>query len=265
MTVTTLFRKTVRFAEQGGLARGAGHPMERVCYAVGAALIVSGVFHAGVFLVDGGPWQGPVSWRKPVTFGLSFGLTLISVVWVASYLRMGARLRGRLLGVLAVDSVVEVAGITLQAWRGVPSHFNRESGFNSAVTTVLAVGGVVLVAVLGVFVAQALRGNPQSAPSMRLAQRAGWTTMLVALVTGAAMIARGVAAANTGGQQEAYAVGGFLKLVHGVSMHGVLVLPALAWLLGRTRLAEERRVRWVAAAAGVYAAAIAAAVAVSLR
>lgn len=45
--------------------------------------------------------------------------------------------------VFAVDGVVEVGGITLQAWRHVPSHLNRETPFNSAVSTVLAAGGGV--------------------------------------------------------------------------------------------------------------------------
>jgi hypothetical protein len=50
-----------------------GRRIERVCYLIGAALIASGLSHLAVFAVDGGPWEGPVSWRKPTTFGLSFG------------------------------------------------------------------------------------------------------------------------------------------------------------------------------------------------
>src|SRR3954447_24908378 len=98
-----------------------GRRVERVCHLIGAALIVSGLAHLAVFAVDGGPWEGPVSWRKPFTFGLSFGLTLIAVTWVASYLRMGARTRAVLLTLFAADCVLEVGGITLQAWRRVPS------------------------------------------------------------------------------------------------------------------------------------------------
>src|SRR5688572_29821318 len=103
-----------------------GRRVERVCYALGALLIAAGLFHLAVFVVDGGPWEGPVSWRKPATFGLSFGLTLITITWVASYLPLGERLRNVLLGVFAADCFLEAGGITLQAWRGVPSHINRE-------------------------------------------------------------------------------------------------------------------------------------------
>jgi hypothetical protein len=52
--------------------------------------------------------------------------------------------------------------------------------------------------------------------------------------------------------------------VHGVSLHGVLVLPALAWLLGRLGLDEAARTRVVTLATCCYAAAIGAALAMSL-
>jgi hypothetical protein len=66
-----------------------------------------------VFLVDGGPWEGPVSWRKPTTFGISFGLTLITIAWVSSYLVMRPRTRAWLLGVFAADCVQIVKGTVL--------------------------------------------------------------------------------------------------------------------------------------------------------
>lgn len=238
--------------------------VERVCCLIGAGLFLAGLFHLGVFAVRGGAWAGPVSWRKPATFGLSFGLTLVTVAWVTSYLRVGARLRALLLGVFAADCVVEVGGITVQAWRGVPSHFNMQTTLNRSVSMTLAVGGGILIAVLVTFAVAALRGNPDLPADMRLALRAGFVTMLIGLASGAAMIARGVTLVNTGHQELAYQLGGFLKPVHAVSLHGVLVLPALAWLLARTGWTESRRVRAVAAATGCYAAAIAAALAISL-
>jgi len=52
--------------------------------------------------------------------------------------------------------------------------------------------------------------------------------------------------------------------VHGASLHGVLVLPAVAWLLSFTGWDEARRTRVVALAATGYGLAIAAALAYSL-
>jgi hypothetical protein len=183
--------------------------VEQTCYLIGAALISSGLVHLGVFAVRGGPWLGPVSWRKPATFGLSFGISLISVTWVASYLRMSERVRTLLLGSFAVDCILEVAGITVQAWRHVPSHLNTETPFNTVIAMALAFGGAVLIAVLGALAAIALRGSVGAAPSMRLAVQAGFALVLVGLASGAAMIARGEVLMRAGNRQLAYDHAGF--------------------------------------------------------
>ncbi|MEU6519163.1 hypothetical protein [Streptomyces sp. NPDC046978] len=229
---------------------------ERLCVATGVLLCLSGLVHLAVFLVDGGPWYGPVSWRKPVTFGLSFGLTLIAVTWVTSYLRIGARRRAALLLLFAADCVVEVAGITLQAWRRVPSHLNTGTPFDTAVAMTLAVGGGVLVVVLSAFAAAAFLRRPGGPPGMALALRSGFAILMVALLSGAAMIARGVALSRTGHQQAAYDSTAPLKPLHGVSLHAVLVLPALVLLLSRTSWSEVTRQRFLYAAVGAYTAAV---------
>ncbi|MFJ8792414.1 hypothetical protein [Streptomyces sp. NPDC102462] len=234
-------------------------PVERLCHAIGLLLVVSGVVHLAVFAVDGGPWYGPVSWRKPVTFGLSFGATLIAITWVTSYLRIEPRLRAALLTVFAADCVVEVGGITLQAWRRVPSHLDMETPFDTAVSMTLAIGGGVLVVLLTVFAVVAFRHRPAGPPGMAPAVRAGFAVLLVALASGAAMIARGVVLTRTGHQEAAYHSTAPLKPLHGVSLHAVLVLPALAWLLSRTSWSERARRRTVAVAIGCYVAAVAAA------
>ncbi|MEU6284675.1 hypothetical protein [Streptomyces sp. NPDC047028] len=232
-------------------------PAERFCYATGLLLVLSGLTHLVVYAVDGGPWDGPVSWRKPVTFGLSFGATLIALTWVTSYLRVGPRLRTVLLAVFAADCVVEVGGITLQAWRRVPSHLNMQAPFDTAVSMTLAVGGGVLVALLTTFAVVSFRHRPTGPAGMALAVRSGFAILLVALASGAAMIARGVALTRTGHQVAAYHSTAPLKPLHAVSLHAVLVLPLLAWLLTRTSWSERARRRIVAAAAGCYAVAVA--------
>ncbi|NUP62933.1 MAG: hypothetical protein HOW71_12285 [Nonomuraea sp.] len=219
-------------------------------------MILSGLVHLVVFIVDGGPWDGPVSWRKPVTFGLSFGATLIAVTWVTSYLRIGSRLRALLLVVFAADCVVEVGGITLQAWRRVPSHLDMETPFDTAVSMTLAVGGGVLVVLLTMFAVASFRHRPAGPEGMALAVRSGFAILLVALASGAAMIARGVVLTRTGHQEAAYHSTAPLKPLHGVSLHAVLVLPVLARLLSGTSWSEPARRRIVATATGCYVAAV---------
>lgn len=240
-----------------------GRRVERAAYAVGAALTASGLLHLVVFAVDGGPWTGPVSWRKPVTFGLSFGLTLITIAWVSGFVRLGDRARTAILGVFAADCVAEVSLITLQAWRRAPSHFNEETAFDTVVTRMLAAGGGILIVTLVALAVAGFRRDAGTAPSMRLAVRSGFAALMLALASGAAMIARGVATVRSGDQQAAYHVVAALKPAHFVTMHAILVLPLLAWLLTFTGLPEARRVRAVALASGAYWAVAALVIAVA--
>ncbi|HVK23487.1 MAG TPA: hypothetical protein VM677_19210 [Actinokineospora sp.] len=211
-----------------------GRRVERFAYVVGLVLLLSGIAHFGVFLVDGGPWQGPVSWRKPVTFGLSFGLTLITLAWVSTWIRLSDRVRTSMLWLFTAASVLEVSLISAQAWRGVPSHFNTETGLDRTIATVLAVGGgLILISVLTLTIA-ALRAGSVDQADVRLAVRSGLVLLVVALVFGAAMIARGTIAVRLGDPAVAYNTAGAFKPIHAVAMHGVLVLPGLAWLLGFT-------------------------------
>lgn len=213
--------------------------IDRVGYAIGGLLFLSGLTHLVVLLVTGGTWLGPLSMRKPMTFGLSFGLTVAAAVWATSFLQ--TRMRGPLLGVLYAASVVEVGLITVQAWRGRPSHFNFETGFDSAVSMTLAGGGLVLILVIVGFTVAAFRSVQTR--SMQLALRFGFAALFVALVVGAVMIGIGVTAVRSGDPQLAYTTAGALKPAHAVPMHAILIMPGLAWLLGRTKWPEETQFR----------------------
>lgn len=236
-------------------------PVDRIAYCVGALLIVSGLAHLAILIAGGGTWHGPRSLRKPTTFGLSFGLTLITIVWVASFIRLGRPTRIVLLGVFTVACVLETALISMQAWRGVPSHFNVETPFNAAVAGFLAGGGATLVLVILTLTLAAFRSNPRVPVSLTVAVRIGLLTLCASLTVGALMIAKGMTLARGGDPEAAYATGGALKPTHGALMHGVLLLPLFAWLLTFTDWSERRRLVVVSIACCVYvglAAAVAA-------
>lgn len=227
-------------------------PVERVAYRVGAILFLSGLVHLVVLVASGTTWEGPLSYRKAMTFGLSFGLTLAALAWATSFLRMNGRARNALLGAFTVVSVLEVALVTMQVWRGVPSHFNYETGFDTAVSMTLAAGGAVIIVTIVGFTVAALRTTSGLSPSMLLALRSGLVVLVAALVVGAIMIADGVRLARGGEPQLAYTTAGSLKPVHLVAMHAILVLPALAWLMRFTSWTERRRTRVVALVALAY-------------
>jgi hypothetical protein len=211
-----------------------GERSDRLYYIVAAVLLASGIFHLGVQAVLGGPWDGPVSWRKPTTFGLAFGLTLATMTWVTNFVPLRHRIRGPILGVFATACVVEVSVITLQAWRRVPSHFNVSTPLNAVFAYSAAGGGAILIVTTIVLAIASARPNPAVPASMRLAVRAGFVAFLAALAIGAFMIALGVQTTRTVSQEAAYTVAINFKPGHAATMHGILILPALAWLCSFT-------------------------------
>jgi len=67
------------------------------------------------------------------------------------------------------------------------------------------------------------------------------------------MIAKGMLLVFAGDPQAAYATGGSLKPTHAVTMHAILVLPLLAWLLSFADWSEQRRSGVVLLGAAGYA------------
>jgi hypothetical protein len=141
-------------------------------YAAGVLLLASGLVHSVVFLLDGGGWDGPLSWRKPILFGFSFGITVLSLGWVLSFLPRRRRLGWLLAGPLGVASVAEVLLITMQRWRGVPSHFNEATAFDAAVFNAMGVMVAVAALVIGAVTVWSFT-SLRAAPSMAVAIRAG--------------------------------------------------------------------------------------------
>lgn len=226
---------------------------DRACYAVGAVLVASGAVAAIGWLLIGGAWEGPVSLRKAVTFGLAFGVTVVTVVWLSSQLGISGPQRRRVVGVFTAACGLETVLVALQSWRGVPSHFNRDTAVDSVISTVLAVGGAAIV-VCALLLGWAVLRMPTSVPAlMRTAIRTGFGGFLLALGAGVAMIVRGVTLQNSDGPTAAYDSAGALKPVHATTMHAILVLPVIAWLLLRSGWERRTQQRLLGAAIAGYA------------
>ena len=174
---------------------------QRFAYLVGTALILVGLAHLAGWLAVGGAWQGPVSFRKPTTFGISFGLATITLAWVTGQLRISDRGRWLLLGPLAAADTYEVLWVSVQRWRGVASHFN----FGTTLDTWLFLlgGAAIAVTVTVILVLTVLAFTAmQAPPSMALAIRAGLVILLVAQAVGGWMIQHGVGPASDGVQPD---------------------------------------------------------------
>jgi hypothetical protein len=233
-------------------------PYQRLGYLVGSALILVGAGHLIAWLLVGGAWAGPISFRKPTTFGVSFGLTTITLAWVAGQLRISERTGWLLLGPLAAADTYEVVWVAVQRWRGVASHFNFDTGLD---TWLFLAGGVAIAVTVMVIVVLAVLAFTamQALPSMALAIRAGLLILLVAQGVGGWMIQHGVGPASDGATTGLTTFGpaGVMKVPHAVGIHAIQVLPALAWLLSFAAIDERQRLLLVRAATLGYLALVA--------
>lgn len=224
--------------------RRAGVPW-RIAYAVGVVLMVVGLAHGAVWLVVGGAWEGPVSFRKPFSFGVSFGLTTITLAWVADRLTLSRRAGWWLLLPLAVADSSEVLWVSLQRVRGVPAHFNFDTPLDNLLYVVM--GGAAIMVTVVVVVAltvSAFRGRTDD-PALTLAIRAGLLILVVAMVGGGAMIGVGNARALDGQTTDLvrWGAAGSMKVTHAIGMHGIQVLAGLALWLSAVPLVPAARVR----------------------
>lgn len=220
-------------------------------------LIAFGLAHTPL-LIDGSGWAGPLSWRKPILFGVSTGLTLISIAWLLPAIRQ-TRLRLVAGYSAAIAAVLEVILIALQTWRGTPSHFNRTTGFDAFVDDV-ALGAITIVCV-AIFVVGASGFRRKTAERMgwsrdlHLAVRSGLVFLAVSCAVGAGMTAYGRHQLAIGASPELMGDAGVLKFVHGASIHAIQILPLAAWALARLKADVDLRYRAIAsfsAAQGLF-------------
>ena len=215
--------------------------------AIGLVLIASGCIYGLMWAVVGGSWEGPVSLRKPILFGISGGLTLLSLGWAWAQLpwRRGDRW---LAGSLAVALLIEVVAIDYQQWRGVPSHFNRQTPFDSFLYDAL---GLLILWVTLIAVDLMIRffWQKTSLPAdMLLAARGGLVLLVVSCLLGIWVSVLGELRQQAGLEPERFGLAGVPKFPHGAVIHALQWLPLFAWAARLAGLPEQARLRLVASA-----------------
>lgn len=211
-------------------------------------MLASGIAHLPVWAVLGGPWEGAVTWRKPILFGISGGLTAISLGWVWSMLPM-RRVDVPLAAATAWALFVEVFLIDLQRWRGVASHFNRDTPLDSFLFDAMGALIVAVTLVIADLTLRLLLQRPAVTADMLLAARAGMLLLLVSCLLGIWVGMHGETRIDQGLDPTRLGVAGVPKFPHGVVIHAVQWLPALAWAARWAGITTASRVWLVATAA----------------
>lgn len=213
--------------------------------AAAAVLAASAVTHIVVLLATGGGWEGAVSFRKPITFGISVALIMWTSGWVMDRLPDRPRIESILAVTLIASGLVEVALITVQAWRGVPSHFNVATPQDGAIFNLMAVAIGIFSLGLAALLVWALLQRPADRPT-RLAVLAGMALVMTGLGLGSWIIGLGLEITERLGHapDTVYAgEAGVAKFPHAMALHGIQLFVGAAIVTGIAGLTETARLR----------------------
>jgi hypothetical protein len=218
------------------------YPYSRVLGRLALGLVFSAVLHLSVAIARGGDWQGAVSFRKPVTFAVSFALMFWAMGWLMDRFPRRPRLGWPIAVGLGGGGLVETGLITMQSWRGKASHFNFATGFDSGVFGLMGMTiGLVSLALLAI----AIWTFVEAPPGLKLPMGTGMVLVLLGLGLGVPLIEMGVRfweAVGTVPDHLTVGAAGVAKFPHAIALHGIQVF-ILAVVVGNRLAAQTSLVR----------------------
>jgi hypothetical protein len=198
------------------------------------------VLSLGGLAFDARTVSGINPWIKPIKFEISIIIFLVTVGWLLTVLQSSPGIKRIIAGGTAIAMAVEITAIVLQAARGVGSHFNTTTPFNSSVFTLMGIM-ISINTLLGVvLLILYCRRQPGLPPAVVWGIRLGIFVFLLASVQGALLIRN---QAHTVGARDGGAglfflnwstQYGDLRVAHFLAMHGIQILPVTGWLLSRS-------------------------------
>ena len=254
-------------------------------YAASPALTVLGFIMAAdlVFCllglaVDNRMITGAPAWLKPAKFALSTMIAAWSFAFLIASGSVWPLVRRGLDWVLAAGLFIEIALIDMQAARGTSSHFNVGLHFDAAVFAVMGVT-IACIWLAMVLLTVVLFRQPFVHSAWGWSLRLGMVLAVIGTGSGGLMAvpnSRQLAEAHATGRLRtagAHTVGapdggrglpvtgwsadhGDLRIAHFLGMHGLQVLPLLAWWIARpkARASERTQRNLIFAAATSYLA-----------
>lgn len=213
---------------------------------------------------------GANGWIKPLKFALSGGIYGATILWMLTFVQGRRRWVQGIASVTGIALIAETVLITMQVMRGTTSHFNAATAFDGIVFSIMGTF-IMLLSLAGFLLAIFLLFQRLPDPVVAWGLRWGLIIALVGMGSGVLMTSgnlppSSVAAAEAGEPVTvvgAHSVGvddggpglpflgwsttgGDLRVGHFFGLHGLQVLPFLAFLLtrpaARRRLTQRQRV-----------------------
>jgi hypothetical protein len=252
--------------------RSAAPALTIVGFFMGADL----VFCLVGLVVDRRVITGAPAWLKPAKFALSTLIASWSFAYCIASISIWRRFVRVLDSLLAAGLFLEIALIDMQAARGTTSHFNISNHFDATVYAVMGIS-IACIWLSMLLLTIVLFRQPFAGSAWGWSLRLGMVLALFGTGSGGLMTmpsSRQLAEAHATGRMPivgAHTVGapdggrglpatgwsvehGDLRIAHFIGMHGLQVLPLLAWWMARRRLPQETQRHLVFCLAASYLA-----------
>jgi hypothetical protein len=220
-------------------------------------MLAAFLFSLAAMYLDPRTITGVPAWLKPAKFAISTTIYTGTLAWLFGYITVWPRFKRAMGAAIAAVVVLEVAIIDMQAARGTTSHFNVGTAIDAALWAIMAAAILVLwLASVGVVVV--LFRQRFADPAWGWALRLGMLISVVGAGLGGVMTRPTPAQLESLARHEqvmaigSHTVGapdggpglpvlgwssrhGDLRIPHFFGLHGLQIIPLVAWLTQRRR------------------------------
>ena len=202
-------------------------------------------------LVDDRQLLGENVWLKPAKFAVSIPIYCVTIALLLSVYPYSFKIKQRLSRLIGWVFILEVPLVMIQAGRGVRSHFNFSTPFDSIIFGLMGILIFVNTVVLFYMMYTAFFKKLNADTLMQRAIQFGWIGMIISIAAGQLMIsanahAVGVPDGGAGIPVTHWSTeGGDWRAVHFLGMHGIQILPLLAYFLTKWNWKNSRFIIWI--------------------
>jgi len=202
-------------------------------------------------LIDNTLVEGINAWIKPMKFAISVGIYLWTIGWVMEDLTISYRWKKNLSRIIAGTMIIEIVILLYQASRGVQSHFNFTTDFDSLLFAAMGILigintlVVILITCLYFYRTKAIDGL------YKLSIKLGLVSFLISNYIGGIMIQNNAHSVgiDDGGAGIPFfnwsTEGGDLRIAHFLGMHALQIFPFLVYFLQKKMKLDVQKSRLI--------------------
>lgn len=200
-------------------------------------------------VIDDRTLLGENVWLKPVKFGVSIPIYCITIALLLSIYPYGDTTKKWISRIIGWSLSLEIPLVMLQAARGVRSHFNTETSFDGAIFAAMGILIAINSLVLFFLIGTAFLKKLNTSLLMQRAIQFGWLGMIISMIAGQLMVSSlahsvGVPDGGEGMPITHWSTeGGDWRVVHFLGMHGIQLLPLLAYFLGKSKFVTSGTIK----------------------